>query len=187
MTRGCGEVILALPPFPGSLGKALGTAGRAERAAATCDGPSYAHTAGRVNASLSGERWLEGLRAADESSQALLHALPPLPNGSPEGAPGGPGRDKRDAAALPGISLAFLGISQNVGVSSGCNIPGSFELRLGEERDLRRALQTARRGADGMASPWVPAAWRWRPLLGPVAASVRVCQRCGGRTEPSRS
>lgn len=80
VTQGCGQVCPILPPFPGSLQKTLGTAGTAERVGVTCNGCSYARTVGSINANLLDEWWLEGFRAADESSQALLHALPPLPN-----------------------------------------------------------------------------------------------------------
>lgn len=89
--------------------------------------------------------------------------------------PAVPAGDKRDAAAQPGIPLTFLSIPYDVGISSGYKIQGSFELSLREERDLRLAVQTARRRADGAVSPWVTAAGPGASLAQMATASGPWC------------
>lgn len=89
--------------------------------------------------------------------------------------PGVPAGDKRDAPAQPGIPLTFLSIPYDVGVSSGYKIQGSFELSLGEEWDLRLAVQTAQRRADGAVFPWVTAAGPGASLAQMAAASGPWC------------
>lgn len=83
-----------------------------------------------------------------EQQMSLLEPFS-MPSGLPEGAPGDPGGDNRDAGAQPGIPLAFL----TVGVSSGCKIRGSFGLSLEQKQGLRQALQTACRRAAGTVPP----------------------------------
>lgn len=89
--------------------------------------------------------------------------------------PGVPAGDKRGAAAQLGFPLMFLSIPYDVGVSFGYKIQDSFELSLGEERDLRLAVQTARRRADGAVFPWVTAAGPGASVAQMPAASGPWC------------